>query len=171
LGEEICTALSFKGYYTIKYESWPKDLDEDSFKGIGHKLKSDKHEGQVEEHASSHVEDVCIEEDRTKTYDTPLELTNGVNDTSVLYGYDYVEVFKSVKYEDTTSCPTYDGCKEMFQSTNVEDPTSFFLYDAYDEDGSSMIAPTHDEYSTSYPIYDVHNDQGSVLMVDNKTKK
>jgi hypothetical protein len=59
-------------------------LDEDSFKGIGQKLKRDEHEGQVEEHASSHVEDVCIEEDQTTTYDTPSELTDEADDTSVL---------------------------------------------------------------------------------------
>jgi hypothetical protein len=74
--------MSFQGYYTIKYGSWPKDLDEDSFKGTGQKLKRDEHEGQVEEHASSHVEDVCIEEDQTTTYDTPSELTDEADDNS-----------------------------------------------------------------------------------------
>jgi hypothetical protein len=39
--EEICATLSFQGYYTIKYRSWTKDLDKDSFKGIGKKLKRD----------------------------------------------------------------------------------------------------------------------------------
>jgi len=33
LGEEFCATMSLQDYCTIKYESWPKDLDEDSFKG------------------------------------------------------------------------------------------------------------------------------------------
>jgi hypothetical protein len=33
LGEEICTTMSFQGYCTIKYGSWPKDLDKNLFKG------------------------------------------------------------------------------------------------------------------------------------------
>jgi hypothetical protein len=123
-------------------------LEEDSFKGIGKKLKRDEHEGQMEEHASSHVEDVCMEENQTTTYDTPLELTNEADDTSVLGGKD----------EDATSCPTYDDYEKMFQSTDVEDSTSLLVYDAYDEGGSSVIAPTHDEDSTPYPIYDMYDD-------------
>jgi hypothetical protein len=38
LGEEICAAWPFKNYFTIKYECWPKNVDEDSFKSIGKKL-------------------------------------------------------------------------------------------------------------------------------------
>jgi hypothetical protein len=26
LGEEICESLSFQGYYTLRYGSWPKDF-------------------------------------------------------------------------------------------------------------------------------------------------
>jgi hypothetical protein len=70
LGEEICVALSFQGYYTLKYRSWPKDLDEDSVKSTRQKSMRDEHEGQGEERASSHVEDVCIEEDQIAAYDT-----------------------------------------------------------------------------------------------------
>ena len=29
LGDEVCSALSFQDYYTIKFGSQPKDLDED----------------------------------------------------------------------------------------------------------------------------------------------
>jgi hypothetical protein len=83
LGEEIRAALPFKGYYTLKYGSWPKDLDEDYFKGTGQKLMRDE---QVEECASNHVEDVCIEEDQTTTYDTSSELIDEADDTSVLDG-------------------------------------------------------------------------------------
>jgi hypothetical protein len=32
LCDHICVSFPFKGYYTLKYKSWPKDLDEDSFK-------------------------------------------------------------------------------------------------------------------------------------------
>jgi hypothetical protein len=83
-------------------------LDEDSFKSIKKKLKRDDHEGQVEEHASNHVEDVCIKDD------TPSEITDEANDTSVLDRYNHDEVFKSTKDEDATSCPTYEDYEEMF---------------------------------------------------------
>jgi len=63
LGEEICAALPFKSYFTLKHGCWPKNVDEDSFKGTGQKLKRSEHQEQVEEHTSSHVEDMCIEED------------------------------------------------------------------------------------------------------------
>jgi hypothetical protein len=99
-------------------------------------LKRDEHEGQVEEHASSHVEDVCIEEDQTTTYDTPLEITNEANDTSVLDGCTYDEFFKSSKYED---------------------PTSFHVYDVDDE---RVRAPNYDVDSVPYPIYDMYDDVG-----------
>ena len=39
MGDEVCATLSFQYYYTIKYESWPKDLDEDSLKDTHKKLK------------------------------------------------------------------------------------------------------------------------------------
>jgi hypothetical protein len=100
-------------------------VDEDSFKGTGKKLKGKEYEGQVEEHASSHEEDVCIEEDQTIAYETSSELSDEVDDTSVLDGYTSDE---STKDEDATS---YDD--HMFQSTDVEDPTSFTMHDTYDE--------------------------------------
>jgi len=65
LGEDIHATFPFKIYYTL----WPKDL---SLKSTWKKWRKDEHEGLVEEHASSHVEDVCIEEGQTKTHDTPL---------------------------------------------------------------------------------------------------
>jgi hypothetical protein len=140
-----------------KTRSWPKDLDKDSFKGTEQKLKRDEHEGQVEEGASSHVEDVCIEEYQTTTYDTSSELTDEVDDTSVLDGYTSDE---STKDEDATS---YDDYEEMSQSTDVEDPTSFIENDAYDEGSSSVIAPMHDEDSTPYFIYDVDDDEDVIV--------
>jgi len=70
LDEDIHVALPFKGYCTLKHGSWPKDLDEHYFKGIKKKLMGEEHEGQVEEHASSHEEDVFIEEEQMTTYDT-----------------------------------------------------------------------------------------------------
>jgi hypothetical protein len=150
LGEEICATFPFKSYFTLKYECWPKNVDEDSFKGTWKKLMRGE---QVEEHASSHEEDVCIEEDQTTTYDTSSELTDEADDTSVLDGYTSDE---STKDEDATS---YDDYEEMFQSADVEDPTSFTEYDAYNEGSSSVIAPTHDEDSTPYFMYDVDDDE------------
>jgi hypothetical protein len=106
----------------------------------------------VEEHASSHEEDVCIEEDQTTTYDTSSELTDEADDTSVLDGKD----------EDATSCP-YDDYEEMFQSTDVEDPTSFTVYDVDDEDGSRVLAPNYDVDSTTHPIYDMYDDASMIV--------
>jgi hypothetical protein len=153
LGEEICATFPFRGYYTLKYESWPKDLDEDYLKYTGQKLKRDEHKGQAEEYASSHEEDVCIGENQTPTYDTSSKLIDEVDDTSVLDGYTFDE---STKHEDETS---YDDYGEMFQSVDVKDPTSFIMYDADDDGSSSMIAPMHDEDSTPYITYDVDDDE------------
>jgi hypothetical protein len=88
-------------------------------------------ESQVDLHTSSHVEDVCIEEDQTTTY----EIINETDDTSVLDG----------ENKDKKSCPTFDDHEEIFQSVDVEDPTSSTVYDAYDEGSSSIITPMHDE--------------------------
>jgi hypothetical protein len=119
------------------------------------------HEGRFVRtgHASSHVEDVCIKEDQTITYDTSSKLTDEADDTSVLDGYTSDE---STKDEDATS---YDD-EDMFQSADVEDPTSFTMYDAYDEGSSSVIAPMHDEDSTPYLIYDVDDDEDVIVPLD-----
>ena len=97
----------------------------------------------MEEHASSHEEDVCKKEDQTIAYDTSSELSDEVDDTSVLDGYTSGE---STKNEYATS---YDDYEEMSQSADVEDPTSFTEYDAYNEGNSSVISPMHDEDSPS----------------------
>jgi hypothetical protein len=120
-------------------------------------LKRDEQEGQVEEGTSSHVEEICIKEDQTTTYDTSSELTDDADDTSVLDGYTSDE---STKDEDATS---YDDYEEMSQSADVEDPTSFTEYDAYDEGSSSVIAPMHDEDSTPYFIYDADDDEDVIV--------
>jgi hypothetical protein len=84
LGEKICAYFPFKIYFTLKYGCWPKNVDEDSFKGTGNKLKRSEHKGQVEEHASNHVEDVCNSE--TTTSSTPLELSHETHGTSTYDG-------------------------------------------------------------------------------------
>ena len=66
-GDEICAALPFRDHYTIKYRSWPKDLDKDYLNASGKKLKRDVHEIKVKDHTSIHIEDLCIEEDQTTT--------------------------------------------------------------------------------------------------------
>jgi hypothetical protein len=109
----------------------------------------------VEDHASNHVEDVCIEEEQIPAYDTPLEIIDEDDDTSALDGCTYDEIFKSTKDEDAKSCPTCIDYEEMLQLADVEDRTSLLLYDTHDEGGSSMIAP--------YPIYDAYNDKGMTL--------
>jgi hypothetical protein len=147
LSEEIHATLPFKIFYTLWYESWPKDLDEDYFKSIGQEVKKDEHEGWQEEHASSHAEEACIEEYQTTTYDTSSELTDEADDTSVLDGED----------EDTTSCPTYDDYEKMFQSIDVKDSTSLPVYDVEDEDGSSGN-------STLHPIYDMYDDADTIVL-------
>jgi hypothetical protein len=108
----------------------------------------------VEEHASSHEENVCIEEDQIVAYETSSELTNETGDTSMLDGYTSDE---SAEDEDAT--PDDD---HMFQSADVGDPTSFTMHDTYDEGSSSMMAPTHDEDSTPYLIYDVDDEEDMI---------
>ena len=44
LGNEVCGVLSFQDYYTIKFGSQPKDLDEDLLKSIVGGGKKDDHE-------------------------------------------------------------------------------------------------------------------------------
>ena len=41
MGDEVCAALSFQDYYTIKFGSQPKDLGEDLLKGIVGGVKED----------------------------------------------------------------------------------------------------------------------------------
>jgi hypothetical protein len=90
LGKELCTAMSFRDYCTIKYGSWPKGLDEDSFNGTRQRLKKDMAEehrdplvvqahSHVEERASNHDEEVSIEEDQAMVNDE-------IVDTSMLTG-------------------------------------------------------------------------------------
>ena len=80
LGDEVGAALSFQDYYTIKYGSWPNDLDEDSLKGMGKKLKGDEQEGWKKKHAPSHVADVWNEVDKIIAFEPPLELSYEAND-------------------------------------------------------------------------------------------
>ena len=44
LGDEVCATLSFQDYYTIKFGSQPKDLDDDLLKSIIGGGKKDEHE-------------------------------------------------------------------------------------------------------------------------------
>ena len=48
LGEEVCAALSFQDYYTIKFESQPKDLDQDFLKNIVGGVEIDEPKVQVD---------------------------------------------------------------------------------------------------------------------------
>jgi hypothetical protein len=79
----------------------------------------------LEVHASIHVEDVCNEVDKTTTFNTPLELSYEVDNTSAYDGH-----------VDNT----YD---EVFQSDNDDDSTSYPRYDDYDDSG--VLAPNHDK--------------------------
>ena len=47
MGDEVCATLPFQDYYTIKFGSQPKNLDEDLLKGIVGGVKKDEHEVQV----------------------------------------------------------------------------------------------------------------------------
>jgi hypothetical protein len=95
-------------------------------------------ESQMDLHASSHVEDVCNEDDDTITSSTPLALSYEAHNTSAHDGQ-------------------VDGAYgEMSQSTNVEDSTSYLSSDAYDDEG--VLAPKYDEDSMPYPIYDIYDD-------------
>ena len=44
LGDEVCVALSFQDYYTIKFGSQPKDLDQDFLKYIVGGVEKDEPE-------------------------------------------------------------------------------------------------------------------------------
>jgi hypothetical protein len=59
----------------------------------------------VEEHASSHVDYMCVEEDQTTTFDTPLEPTNEADDNNVLDGYDADEKDVLAPNHDVDSVP------------------------------------------------------------------
>ena len=72
MGKDICVALPFKNYFTIKYGFWPKNVDEDSFKSRGKELEKSEDKEQVEEHASSLEEKVHIEEDQVAAEDTRM---------------------------------------------------------------------------------------------------
>ena len=109
----------------------------------------------MEEHASSHEEDVCIGENQKTMYDTSSELTDEVDDTGALDGYTFDE---STKDEDAT----YDD-DHMFQSIYDEEPTSFTVHDAYGEGSPSVIALTRDEDSTPYVIYDANDDEEMIV--------
>jgi hypothetical protein len=95
---------------------------------------------------------VCIkEEDQITTYDTSSELTDEVEDNSMLDGYTYDE---STQEEDVRS---YD---DLFQSIDVEDPAYLTMYD---EGSPSVITPTIDEDSTPYLGYDVDDDEEVII--------
>ena len=65
MGDDVCVALSFQDYYTIKFGSQPKDLDEDLLKGIVGGGKKDEHEVQVvgELHLELTVHDEDVHEE------------------------------------------------------------------------------------------------------------
>jgi len=64
-----------------------------------------KRDEQVEEHASSHVGEVRIEEDQATTDDTPSKLTYEADDTSVLHGYDTDDEGMTTPNYDMDSVP------------------------------------------------------------------
>ena len=67
MGDEVCVALSFQDYYTIKFGSQPKDLDEDLLKYIVGGGKKDEHEVQVlgELHLELTIHDEDVHEEIT----------------------------------------------------------------------------------------------------------
>jgi hypothetical protein len=77
----------------------------------------------VEEHASSHFEDMCIEEDQTTTCDTPLDPTDDADEYNVFDGCDADEKDVLAPNHDVDSIP----------------------YDMYDD--AITIVPTHDKGS------------------------
>jgi hypothetical protein len=105
LGKEFRAAMSLRDYFTIKYGSWPEDLDEDTFNGTRQRLKEEKQEvweelaqghSHVEEHASSHDEKVSEEKDQAVVHDETV-------DTGMLMGF-----VTGTDDEGATHCPTYD---------------------------------------------------------------
>jgi hypothetical protein len=113
----------------------------------------------VEERASSHDEEVSIEEDQAMVYDETV-------DTSMLTGF-----VTSTNDEGAMSCPTYVDyedddtaarCAPLAVSYEVHDTSTFdrqvdgiHVADAYDDEG--MLAPNYDEHSASHPTHDTHD--------------
>jgi hypothetical protein len=169
LGKEFCATMSLRDYCTIKYGSWPEDLDEDSFNGTRRRLKEEKQEvreelarahSHVEEHASNHDEKVSGEEDQAVVHDETI-------DTSMLMGF-----VTGTDDEGAMSCPTYDDyedddtttpCAPLALSYEVHDIDTYdrqvdgtYIEDAYDDEG--VLAPIYDEHSTSHPTLDTYDD-------------
>jgi hypothetical protein len=94
----------------------------------------------VEEHATNHDEEVCVEEDQAMAYD---EVVN----TRMLAGY-----VTSTDDEVATSCPTYYDFEDHDTSTHVEQIEGTYVEDVYDDEG--VLAPNYDDHSTPYPVYD-----------------
>ena len=76
LGDDVCAALSFQDYYTIKFGIQPKDLDEDLLKDIVGGGKKDEHEVQVEIHLESKIHDVQGNEHSSRDSDSHDEKTD-----------------------------------------------------------------------------------------------
>ena len=84
MGDEACAALSFQDYYTIKFGSQPKDLDEDLLKSIVGGRKKYEHEvqvvGELHLELTGHDEDVheeitlepCCESSDTSTFTSQI---------------------------------------------------------------------------------------------------
>jgi hypothetical protein len=163
LGKEFCAGMSLRDYCTIKYGSWPEDLDEDAFNGTKRRLKEEKQEvweelvqahSHVEDHASNHDEKVSGEEDQAMVHDELMGFFTGIDD------------------EGATSCPTYDDyedddttpCAPLALSYEAHDTDTYdrqvdgkYTEDAYDDDG--VPTPIYDEHSTSHPtLYSYEND-------------
>ena len=61
MGDEVCVALCFQDYYTLKFGSQPKDWDEDLLKGIVGGVK--KYENEAHVVGELHLELIVHNED------------------------------------------------------------------------------------------------------------
>jgi hypothetical protein len=103
----------------------------------------------VEEHATSHDEEVCVEEDQAVVYDE-------VVDTSMLAGF-----VASTDDEGETSCPTYYDFEDHDTNTHVGQIDGTYVEDVYDDEG--VLAPNYDDHSTPYPVYDSYDDEDMMV--------
>ena len=84
MGDEVCAALPFQDYYTIKFGSQPKDLDQDFLKNIVGGVEIDEPkvqvDGELDLELTVHDEDVheeialkpSCESSDTSTFDSQI---------------------------------------------------------------------------------------------------
>ena len=122
----------------------------------------------MEEHASFHDEEVCIEEDQYQEV-----ICEEAVDTIMLEDYDTsthdeVTYFPTYyDYEDNntpiSSTPSTLTCGAHDTNTCDRQVDGMHVEDAYED--VDVIAPTYDEDATPFPFYDPYDEEGMMLPI------